>query len=200
MLKRLVGTVATLSVVLGSAAALATDMYNGREPSSGQYSPYDDPRYADIYRHPGPGDGGSTKDGYQDYVEAPPQGYEEPRRDSYRDRYDEAPPPRTYTESYRRPYAERLDQPYGEPRYGASAEPCMARPEIRRHARQQGWLVLRWQDVTRTHATFVAERLDNGQMFDVTIDRCSARVLAVSPTRQRYEDYAWRRRVYDRPY
>jgi hypothetical protein len=76
----------------------------------------------------------------------------------------------------------------------------MSRPEIRRHARSQGWRVVQWHDITRTTATFEAERLDDGRLFDVSVDRCTAQLLAVNPVRPRYEDYAWRRRVYDRAY
>lgn len=133
-------------------------------------------------------------------------GYEEPTT-SERSPYDDPryaymygrgqPPPVPYTDE---PPVRRYEGPYEAPRAAVPYHPCMSRPEIRRHASLQGWDVLRWQDITRTTATFVAERRVDGRIFDVTVDRCSAQLLAVSPVRVRYEDYAWRRRIYDRPF
>lgn len=134
------------------------------------------------------------------------EGYEEPRAADVSP-YDDPRYAYMYGRSQRPtlPYPDgpplrRYDGPYNAPRAAVPYHPCMSRPEIRRHASLQGWDVLRWQDITRTTATFVAERRVDGRIFDVTVDRCSAQLLAVSPVRARYESYAWRRRIYDRPF
>ncbi len=162
------------SVLVLSFPAVAADLngYNGKTSEYG--SPYDDPRYADIYRHP------------RTHERVPRRKYD----------YDGRP-----RQKHFQPYSRPL--PYRghyERRPGRSFAGCMSRREVRWHLRLKGWSVKRWVLINRFRATAVARRRYDDRVFDVTIHRCTGRVLAVSPIHHRYEDYAWRRRIYERRY
>jgi hypothetical protein len=164
--------------------ASAADIYDKYGPRAS--SPYDDPRYADIYSHPAP---------------QPPR-YAEPR-------YVEPPPP--YVEQrYERPYAYH-DEPVPVPRdrYGYlkpvqpplhhGAQPvCVPHGEIKRSLIAEGWRD--FQDLEfRGDVAVVQARRPNGQPYSLKVDRCTGDIVHARPLDDRPIPYAYRERDrYDR--
>lgn len=158
---------ATLAV---TAPARAADLYPYAGPPAAKYSaPYDDPRYSEIYRHPPP----------------PAPRYVE----RYEERYAPPPPPR---------HVERYDERYAPPphAYGAprTSYRCVSREVARAELERQGWhdfhALQPGNEVVHLRA-----RRPNGALFDLTLDRCSGRILdrrylAAAPP----PSYAWRER------
>ena len=170
----LLGLAALLSL---SAAANAADIFDGPRASS----PYDDPRYGDIYQHPTP----PPRYAEPRYVEPPiaepryidPPRYAEPRYEPPRKYYDEAPvvPHRRY--GYLEPMNPRHDHPRHDYRNGSG---CVPQGEIKRSLINEGWvdfhdLELRG-DVARVQA-----RRPNGQLYVLKVDRCSGEIVHSRP-------------------
>ena len=120
-------------------------------------SPYDDPRYGDIYRHPPPPRFAAP------YPDAYRPGYREPAirdRDGY---LREMPPPRAYGQ-------------YGGDRGGAyrgeerNGDACLPRHVVREQLERRGWS--EFQDVDlRGDVAYLRARHGNGRWFDLSIDR-----------------------------
>lgn len=178
----LAGLAAFTAPATPASAADIYDKYGARS-----YSPYDDPRYADIYGHP-----------------APPPRYAEPR-------YYPSPPP--YAERLpERPYAYLDDAPtpdrdrYGylrpmePPRY-RNAEPsaCVPRGEIRRSLIDEGWSEFRDLEF-RGDTAVVQARRPNGHLYSLKIDRCTGEIVRARPLDERPVPYAYRDRYGGRTY
>lgn len=143
----------------GAAPSIAADLDQGY---SYKDSPYDDPRYSDIYRHPAPLPAPRYATPYPPMATPP---YVEQR-------YAPPPPP---------PPA------YGaDPRYGydnRQAAGCVPRDVIRGQLEARGW-----HDFHDPHpagnVVHIRARRPSGQVFDITLERCSGRVLGVEPLNQ----------------
>lgn len=164
--------VATLAIaILSGPAARAADL----DPNARGGSPYDDPRYGDIYGYP-----------------PPPPRYAAPRT------YEQAPPPpppRTYRDD--RGYLEPMPYPpgYYERRYAERAPRCLPSAEIHRSLFEQGWRGFEEAEPAGNFALVSAQWRD-GRFYRLRVDRCtgevvSARAIGGEPERP----YAWR----DRP-
>ncbi len=140
---------AALLGLAGTAPAQAADLDHGFPPGS----PYEDRRYSDIYRHPAPPPPPAPR--YSQPYYAPPPVYREEQR--------YAPPP----------------PPYAEPRYrndGRVAGDCLPRHVIRERLESRGWHDFHDPQVAGNVAHIRARRA-NGQVFDLTVDRCTGQVL-----------------------
>jgi hypothetical protein len=160
-----------LAIVAASPTARAADLDYYGAPER-QSSPYDDPRYRDLY-----GD--------------PPTRYTERRE--YEERTYRAPVPPAYV------YRDRDDDTrlYEERRYGSA---CLPRHEIRRRLHAEGWGDFNNIDIGGDTAQFRARR-PNGTPYDLTIDRCSGAIISARPL-DRYVPgpYAYEPRRWTRPY
>ena len=148
-------------------------------------SPYDDPRYADVYQYPPP----------RAYAEPPPYApaprYEPTPRYEPRPyaQYEEAPPPRD-TYGYLRPMRPRD--------YAGRADTCMPHQEIRRSLAGEGWRDFRDVEL-RGEIAVVEARRPNGRPYHLKIDRCSGEIVKATPLDERPVPYAYRDR-YGRAY
>lgn len=157
--RKLVVALVAAAAAAGTVTARAADLDHGY---SYKDSPYDDPRYSDIYRHPAP----------------PPPRYAQP--------YYPPPPPLATP-----PYVEapRYAPPPPPPAYGYGsrysddsrvAAGCVPREMIRRHLEARGW-----QDFhdpqPMGNVVHIRARRPSGQLFDITLDRCSGKVLGIEP-------------------
>lgn len=143
--------VATIGLA-GVVPAHAADL--GIAPPYASGTPYDDPRYSDIYRHPAPA--------------VPPPRYAAPHAAPYppyarEDRYPPPPPP----------YAGPERPAWGDWRSGAA---CLPRHVIRENLHRHGWFDFQDLDV-RGNVAHVRARRDSGRWFDLTVDRCTGQVL-----------------------
>jgi hypothetical protein len=176
------------------APASAADIYDKYGPRTS--SPYDDPRYADIYSHPKP--------------QPPPYAYAEPR---YVDppRYVEPPP--VHAPRYERPYAyNHGPQPLPRDRHGylepvnphaprhyAQPDQCVHQGEIRRSLINEGWRD--FQDLEfRGEVAVVRARRPNGQLYSLKVNRCSGDIVHARPLEDRPVPYAYRERYEGRTY
>jgi hypothetical protein len=150
---------AVAAAALGLAAALpanAADLNHGYPAGSA----FDDRRYSDIYRHPAP--------------QAPPPRYAEPYYAP-----PAAPPP----------YAYREPQHYAPPpppyrNEGRIAGDCLPRHIIRQRLEGRGWHDFHDPQVAGNVAHIRARR-PNGNLFDLTVDRCTGEVLQAQLIDQR---------------
>ncbi len=218
-------TARTLMVVAGagiaalslSSVVLAADLnsYDDYKPRAG--SPYDDPRYAELYgpdkhqpkppyrRRPSYKDSDDTVylDQYGNRVERPaprypvdPQHYRERHRYEgehkyarrYRDR--DAIPPRWFRDERRYP-------PYGarHPRRFRLSEHCVPRRIVMRRLTRQGWYSFSNIRFRGPKVIVVADNEDGGR-YRLVIDRCSGEIVRATRKAYRYTD--WRRRRYRR--
>jgi hypothetical protein len=173
---------------LGAAAppAGAADMDPYYAPKAG--SPYDDPRYGDIYGHPPPR-----------YAEPryappyhPPSRWEPPR---YAEPYDE-PAPHVRRDRYG--YLEPMPGPWSwrdrDRRYSRHGSDCAPRREVLRNLTEQGWSDFQEPEL-RGEAAIVRARRPSGHIFELRIDRCSGEVIEARPLGGDQRHYSWR----DRP-
>ena len=180
MRKRTVASAGLLSLAALlslSAAVNAADIFDGRRASS----PYDDPRYGDIYQHPTP----PPRYAEPRYVEPPiaepryidPPRYAEPRYEPPRKYYDEAPvvPHRRY--GYLEPMNPRHDHPRHDYRNGSS---CVPQGEIKRSLINEGWVDFRDLEL-RGDVARVQARRPNGQLYVLKVDRCSGEIVHSRP-------------------
>lgn len=190
------GLVAALPLA-GAPAATAADIFRPYDPALAE-SPYDDPRYADIYRDRSP---------------PPPPEYAEPPDDPYygrhgpRLRLDERyrqvepglePPGRwSRHRAWRGEYLEPLPHaPRFEelrPRRAAALPGCIPRHEIRRELVRDGWSDL--HDLEFGHeVAFVTARRPNGRLYRLEIERCAGDIVRATRIEADTDEYAWRRR------
>ena len=160
-------------LIAGAQVASAADL-GSYEPDG--YSPYDDPRYADIYRDPKP----------HPY---PPYGAPRPH----------APEP--YYEDHRRrehsEYLEPLPHPpsFGDyrPRRAQLAPGCLPRGAIRHELLRDGWTDLDDFEIREDFVLLTARR-PNGTLYRLKVDRCRGDVEHAKRLDERGNAFAWRRR------
>lgn len=176
------GLFALASSMAMATAATAADIYDNYNPRAS--SPYDDPRYSDVYKHPVPPQQRYTEPRYAEprYVE--PQ-YVEPRHDAQPRYYDEGP--RVPTNRYG--YLEPMN-----PRYQHRNQPtCVPHGEIRRALINEGWRD--FQDLElRGEVAKVQARRPNGQLYALKVDRCSGEIVHSQPLHDGRSPYAYRDR------
>lgn len=171
----LAGMAALTAYAPSAGAADIYDKYGSRA-----VSPYDDPRYADIYSHP-----------------APPPRYAEPL-------------PPYAAPRYERPYAYSDEPPVERDRYGylrpmqpgryRPAEPvCVPHGEIRRALMDEGWRDFRDLEF-RGETAVVQARRPNGQLYRLKVDRCTGDIVNARPLEDRPVPYAYRERYDGRAY
>jgi hypothetical protein len=160
---------ALVLLVTAAPSANAADMDPYYVPKRG--SPYDDPRYGDIYRHP-----------------PPPSRHAEPR-------YYEPPPP-PYIPRDRYGYLEPMPRIPGfrEHRYAEREMRCLPRHEIKRMLHERGWH--EFQEVELSgEVAFLNARRASGNLYELRIDRCTGEVIGsrfiAGPSDR---PYAWRER------
>ena len=140
------------AVATGAPAAHAADLED--RYSDRHASPYDDPRYRDLYGSPSRY---TERYEYQERSYRPPV----PPETVYRD--DEyLPGPRRYAE----------DQ-----RFGAS---CLPRHEIRRRLQNDGWGDFHELEL-RGETASVRARRPNGELYDLRVDRCTGAIVHARP-------------------
>lgn len=142
-------TIAAAASALAIAAgpALTADLDYGTKDT-----PYDDPRYSDIYRHPAP----------------PPPRYAAPY-----------PPPPVYREQrYTGPQPPPPHYvPDQRPRYeGRYHDECLPQQTIRARLEHRGWFDFH-DPKAAGNLVHIRARRSNGQLYDLTVDRCSGQVL-----------------------
>lgn len=131
--------------------------------------PYDDPRYADIYRDGPPKSSGR-------YVERYEERYEERDRSGYKDSYKDDS---GYAgEGYdRHDGSDRYD---GGDRYGHrqsyGRDHCIPRHQIRRDLKEQGWHGFHGLQIRHSVVLLKALR-PSGRLFDLKVDRCTGHIL-----------------------
>lgn len=144
-----------VSLPLGSLpAANAADLYTPYERGySGE--PYDDPRYADIYRHPKPS--------YPPAEEWAEEYAEEEYSSERFGKYVPPPPPEWKRDYYR-------------PKKAALAPVCLPPHEIRRVLIRDGWSDFRKIEVDDDIAFAIARR-PNGTLYRIEVDRCDGEIV-----------------------
>jgi hypothetical protein len=152
-MKALMIAAALVTAVAASApAAHAADLDDGY--TDRHSSPYDDPRYRDLYGSPSRY---TERYEYKERSYRPPV----PPQTVYRDD-DYLPGPRRYVE---------------HPRFGA---PCLPRHEIRRRLQDEGWSDFHELDVGNATASVRARR-PSGELYDLRVDRCSGTIVDARP-------------------
>ena len=173
------GAIATLALTFGAVAtANAADIYD-RSARSYDTSPYDDPRYADLY--------GREHHSRRDYARRyhDERSYRDWRDDHYRDRYDDERHLRDPAGLWRR---HRYD------RSGRYA--CVERFHVVMRLVRRGWRDFNPVGRDAGYVRVQARHWRHGKAV-LKIDRCSGRVVAIRPLR--YGRYA-RPVQYDRAY
>ena len=157
---------ASLMAAAATTGVQAADLYDGPPPP--RYgSAYEDPRYADIYKYPGPAP----------YAVPPPRAYGPyagppiPRERVYRD--DD--------------YEDRghYDRPR---RYGGH---CLPRELVKEELLRRGWHDFHNGNVQGDIATVHARR-PSGRLFALAIDRCTGEIVSAEPLEpRRFGPYAY---------
>jgi hypothetical protein len=167
-----------LAAAATTSAAWAADLDEGPPPD--RYGAYEDPRYADVYRHPqppaypppaGPRYGGPN---------TPPGYVYRDNEDGYGEEYDDRG---------RYAYAPR-------PHYRPG---CAPREVIQERLLSQGWRDFRDAEERGEFATIIARR-PNGRPFALTLERCSGEIVNVRPLDDGHFAYGPPPRRWDRPY
>jgi len=184
------GLVAVLALA-GAPAATAADLNGPYGPATAD-SPYDDPRYADIYRDPEPPRYG------QPPLAEPCQEYTE-RCDEERHSYAEPPDEHRRRWSGRAeseylapmPYAPRFE--YRRTRRAEVQPECVPRREVRRELIRDGWSEFHDLEI-RDGFAFMTARRPRGQLYRLQVDRCDGEIVQARRIDDRDEAYASRRR------
>jgi hypothetical protein len=161
--------------LLAAVAALAAVPALAADLDHPDRTPYDDPRYSDIYSHPAP---------------QPRYAHPVPPAPVYRDdRY--APP------QYAPP-------PPPARQYGGYAGECTPRENVRLRLENRGWHDFH-DAQPMGEVVHIRARRPSGRLFDLTLDRCSGELLAVEQIDGRAAhapppppDWRWRDRPYGR--
>ena len=148
------------------SVANAADLYAPYERGySG--SPYDDPRYADIYR---------PKPSYPP-VEEWTEEYEEEEYSERFGKYDPPPP--------------KWKRDYYKPKKAALPPVCLPPHEIRRILIRDGWSDFRKIEVEDDVAFAIARR-PNGTLYRIEVDRCDGEIVRAERLDVE-NDHAWSR-------
>jgi hypothetical protein len=194
MRKRTVASVGLLglaSMLAFSSAASAADIFDGPRASS----PYDDPRYGDIYQHPAP----QPRYAEPRHVEPPvaepryvdPPRYAEPRYDAPRKYYDDEPavPHKRY--GYLEPMnPPRYDYSRNERQDYRNGSGCVPHGEIKRSLINEGWGDFRDLEF-RGDVAKVQARRPNGQLYVLKVDRCSGEIVNSRPLNEGNGSYGY---------
>lgn len=161
--KRLAYISALAAVCLPVAAVQAADIDHAAppyDPYASRYgSPYDDPRYRDMYEHP-----------------APPPRYAAPYR------------PRSYRDNYLAPMdsAPRFDDPQRR-QYSSQSDYCIPRGEAKRRLVADGWSDFHEREL-RGEVVLVRARRPSGRLFELRVDRCTGEILRADPLGRPYAE------------
>lgn len=202
----LIGFAALLAQIAPATAADIYDKYGYDKYGPRSSSPYDDPRYADIYSHPaapapryGQHSGqysgqysGQHSGQYSDPYSGPYSGRTSDRYDERPHAYqDDAPPVPRDRYGYLRPI---------RPPHQHDAQPgCLPHGEIRRSLVSEGWRD--FQDFEpRGDIAVVRARRPNGQLYSLKVNRCSGDIVHARPLEERPVPYAYRQRHEGRTY
>ncbi len=148
------------SVRLAAASAVAASLFVTTLPARAAdlYEPphygsaYDDSRYGDSYGDEGPA--------YERYGEAE-EGFEAyPRRGTYKD--------------------DEYEPGYAPPRYARDEDGCVRRDVARERLRADGWSDFRDPEL-RGRVVLLQARRPSGRLFELTVDKCTADVIAARP-------------------
>jgi hypothetical protein len=157
---------AGLVAALPLAAIPAASAADLGPPSDYGYSesPYDDPRYADIYRDPKPPYAPPFRKpcAERDYG-CYDEGYDPPAHGKWRGEYLEPLPPPPEFDEYR-------------PRKAYLPPACLPRHEIRRALIEDGWSDLHDFEFGKRKA-FLTARRPNGSLYRLEVDRCDGEVV-----------------------
>lgn len=168
MSKHLAGVCAIAALLAGATGAAAADLAG---------DPYDDPRYAEIYRDappPPPPVAGRYEERYE---------RKEYRYEGRENGYGHPPPPPPP------PYARGPD-------YAGDEEGCLPRHVIRRRLIAEGWHDFHALEY-RGRFALVTARRPSGREFDLKIDRCSGHIVHARPLdAPDYDRYAYGSRRY----
>jgi hypothetical protein len=181
------GLLGLAALTVPMAPATAADIYDGPYNGPRASSPYDDPRYADIYKHPAPQ---PPRYAEPRYVEPPPY-YGPPRYERPYAYNDEAPIPRD-----RHGYLKPIDPPRHR---GHASGGCVPHDEIRRSLVAEGWRDFYDLEFRGDVAVVRASR-PNGQRYAIKVDRCSGEIVSARPLEDRPIPYANRDRYDGRTY
>ena len=171
---------AGLLTAAATTGAQAADLYDGPPPPSRYGSAYEDPRYADIYRYPGPGPAPYAVPPPRPYV-GPYAGPPIPREPVYRD--DDYGRDRGYYDGPRRYSHVDPRRPY--------AGHCVPRELVKEQLLRQGWHDFHDGNVQGGIATVHARR-PSGRLFALAIDRCTGEIVSAEPLEpRRFGPYAY---------
>ena len=213
----------TMTVVAGTSVAtssIAADLYNdGYKPRPQAGSPYDDPRYAELYgpdkRYPshryevpeGVPDrraydrrnGDIYYDRYGNKVDRP-YGYDGPRDQHRYDRYEDR---RDYSGRRRyAPWGDRYSERQWHRRWRSGylfSENCVPRRLVLRRLRHDGWYNFHDLRLRGPRATVGADN-ENGGSYRLVIDRCSGSVVKARRLDYRHTGYSGRYNGHGRDY
>jgi len=196
-----------VATVAGIASVAAADLYYEKSGSSAG-TPYDDPRYAEIY---GESERYRGRDVYVDkyadrysdsYDRSPLYGrpYEDYRHleqrrlgveKDYRGSYgDDALGRGQYLRSFKDGPAESFIDPpvYADKRYGhaKSYHACLRPRQMRRLLRRTGWHRLGAFDRQNGVICLKASSRDDGRRYLLELDRCTGELLSAKPVNARY--------------
>lgn len=200
MLLRLLvaGLVTALPFAADVPTAAAADLFDPYD-SGYSASPYEDPRYADIYRRPKPP--------RHHYGEPP---FEEPDENPS---YFEPEPPygKRYADPHEKPYAwvdrRRRRGEYLEPlprtpdfgdyrprrTYLPPGPDCLPRQEVRRELIRDGWSDFH-DFAAGGRFAFVSARRPNSVLYRLKLDGCAGEIVRADRIEGPADSYAWRRR------
>lgn len=186
------GLVTALPLAMAPATtAVAADLYDPYEPKySG--SPYDDPRYADIYGKPKPYHRTYPDEPVEEFYEAPDDVdleplYPGPKR--YAKPYDEFDDWSDRTRWRKKPDFE----PYHPKKAYLPPVDCLSHHELHRELIRDGWSDFRDLKIHGKIA-FVSARRPNGTLYRLEVDRCAGEVVSAERVDGHPDSYAWRRR------
>lgn len=151
----------------GAPAAMAADL-------SGD--PYDDPRYADIYRDGPPRQAKRYVERYEERDEERGQSYKDDgyKDDGYKDDdYDNGSRYGDRGDDYDDGKDDKYDGGY---RYGDNRGGCVPRHLIRRDLKDQGWHGFHALQVRHNYILLKAQR-PSGRVFDLKVDRCTGHIV-----------------------
>ena len=171
---------AGLLVAVASPPALAADMDDGGPYSKGGV--YDDRRYPPK----GPPPGAFDDDDEDDYANGPPP-------DKYSnvpppDKYSRVPPPDKYS---RLPPPDRRPPPekYADvPPYKGK---CVRSEEVREGLTSRGWRDFHAGAQVNDNIVTLRARRPTGQLFELTLHRCSGQIVDARPLEPRRREYAY---------
>lgn len=189
------GLLAVLAALTPACPASAADL--GEDYGA---SPYDDPRYAGIYRHPPPrysrddddddNDDDDDDDDDRRQARSDHAGDDDDRDDRYDrderdDRYGSAGP-RPYPYDRRDPYLAPMPRPPRFSEYGRDGAPaCLPSWRIKRNLRTAGWRHFRDVSLRGTTAWVEATRARSGRTFILGVDHCTGVIVSKRPSFER---------------